>query len=378
MGDIILGMPGPWADDNTEKSDHYTSKIGGLPDWPTSNFVVRPKLLECGACGSNLCLVAQIYAPISSKALTIEERVIYILGCVKPKCGSSPVSWRALRVQRSTIAKEPGNLDHEVVPLATNSVFASKVDSLEDSWSFDCGEEKDDRNGDDLDLEELGRALSEAASLASHSKKQDCHEHYQATVKPSHNNQTTGVADSTKSVLPCFYIYTQEDKFSKEVASVCLSYTSLSIKACRSDLDDHAPGESWEEEGYEYDRALSADRTYLKFKKRMDANPEQCLSYNNLFAGSLRYSFGGKPLLATRETGDPITCELCGGSRHYEMQLMPPLLYFLQEASQGLQKESLENWNWMTLVSCSAFLDQQKSESDGWIVAEETVVLQFE
>ncbi|KAK1371646.1 putative 20S rRNA accumulation protein 4 [Heracleum sosnowskyi] len=380
MGEVILGMPGPWAEDFYEASDHYTTKFGGLPDWPIPNMVIPHNLRVCTSCGTSLLLVAQIYAPISTKTLTVEERQIFIFGCASAACEGNPESWIAIRVQRCSSSRTSESRGEENVLLPDASCQASNADWRDDFWSFDEG------NDDDEDLEELGRALSEAASVASHSKRESLAHQDEAMIDSSSTSQTIKITsrdaadgnvaaginygDPLVQVLPCFYVYILEEALQKDAASICLS--SLSIKDNQEYLDDSASQETWDEEAYEYDKALSASRTYLKFKKRIDAHPEQCF----------RYTYGGKPLLAAEEVGDPGRCELCGGSRHYEMQLMPALLYFLQQATRK-QNYTLENWNWLTLLiytcsdSCSNS-GKETSSNGEWIIAKEAVMLQGE
>ncbi|KAI7756886.1 hypothetical protein M8C21_027921 [Ambrosia artemisiifolia] len=356
MSDVILGMPGPWADDNYEPADHYTTKIGGVPDFPCTKCDIRQDLLKCESCGEDLCLVAQIYAPISRKMLTVEERIVYIFACVASACEA--LRWRVLRVQRVVSDKEPEPLGHD------SSASPSTTKLQDDPWSFDF----DDEDDDDINLDDLGRALTEATTLASASKTKKQNTCPDSTAKKSPISLRSRSADDKSAVFACFYVYTQDENYSKSVASVSASISSLNIKENQNDGNEHEPEEVWEGETYEYDRALSADRTYLKFKKRVDLHPEQCF----------RYSYGGKPLLASAEAGDPGRCSLCGEPRHYEMQLMPSLLYYLQEATNNC---SLENWNWMTVIvyTCSkACAPSSKLESDGWIVAEEAIVVQTE
>ncbi|XP_002529228.2 programmed cell death protein 2-like isoform X1 [Ricinus communis] len=367
MSRLVLGMPGAWADDNREPSDCYTSKIGGLPDWPFSQESLTPSnLLNCSVCGAKLCLVAQVYAPISSSSFKADDRLLLVFGCLLPECGSNAVSWRALRLQRLDDERKPSTSFEEAVAVTTTPVSVSKTNWLE------CLD--DDESDKDLDLDALGKALSEAGSLASHSKKPQKTDQYESLVNSPPMITRTRMVDMDSPVVPCFYIYTQKEPPSGNVTSICSNYSTLSIKDKQSDDGDQEQEEVWGEEAYEYDKALTADRTYLKFKKKLDANPEQCF----------RYLFGGRPLLAKPEVEDPGTCKLCGGPRHYEMQLMPPLIYFLQDVAADSQKHALENWNWMTLIvftcskSCSNPSNQAKNETGGWIVVEEAVVVQLE
>ncbi|XP_051114699.1 uncharacterized protein LOC127240203 isoform X2 [Andrographis paniculata] len=352
-------MPGKWAGSNFEAADIYTTKIGGLPDWPSMIVNERQDLLECNTCRNKLSLLAQVYAPLSSKSSEV-ERIVYVFCCLVPDCQS--LSWRALRIQKI--------LSNETVHCPTVSISNSEKDGC--SFGFIEGDAMEGEDEDDIDLEQLQMAFSQAANISPSGKMQnndgDSSKKHRLTGHPARS-----VNDKTP-VMPCFYIYSQAEKLSKQVTPKTFEGTLSSLQECKSNSEDNSDGETYEEENYEYDRALNADRTYLKFKKRMDANPEQCF----------RYSHGGKPLLASAEVGDPGICTLCGGARHYEMQLMPPVIYFLQEIADKGQMKSLEKFDWMTLLiytcskSCTGLSQEGKLDGEDWMIAEETVIAQCE
>ncbi|KAK9713326.1 hypothetical protein RND81_06G019800 [Saponaria officinalis] len=361
MGEVVLGLPGNWADDNFEISDHYTTKLGGLPDWPFPESSLGPELRQCKSCRSNLWLIAQVYAPVTTAALKIEERVVYVFGCTNANCGS----WRAIRVQKPDKFEEPNSGDSEVSHSTLSVATTSDSKWWDDLYSF-APESDDTEETEDMSMQDLARAFSEAANLASGSVKEGTGRHVETCQKPVSLVPKAREVDRSTLVLPCFYICYQEDKT-----------LSLPVDKARVNIDDDDADrqeELWKEESYEYDKALNADRTYLKFKKKLDACPQQCI----------RYSFGGKPLLAAGSVVDSRPCDHCGESRQYEMQLMPPLVHFLQEGAIGAQRELLDSWSWMTLMvftcskCCFQKSDQEISNRNGWTVVEETVIPQFE
>ncbi|KAJ4760360.1 Programmed cell death protein 2-like [Rhynchospora pubera] len=370
MGEVILGMPGQWAHDYREKADHYTSKIGGLPDWPDLDIPVSGKLLLCDLCGGKLCLVAQIYAPLSMAERSIDERVIYVLGCMKKDCGSNPQSWRVLRLQRckQDIESKDEPLKAEQPEEESTSVAEDKPTSQSSSVKV-CDDEDSDS---DIDLDDLAQALEQAATLASNSKKQDGTKHTRKIVEGPVAKKL--IDDLTTPVLPCFYIYSQRNSSEGRMDKAnFVGGSSISLKEIEKSSGNESEGESWEGEAYEYDKALGADRTYLKFKKQLDAYPEQCF----------RYSYGGNALFPVANVPKPGACKICGSARRFELQLMPPLLYFLQEASDDSSNFSINGWTWLTIIiftcpknCCSGTCDEKSSNSCRCIVEEEAIVIQ--
>lgn len=76
------------------------------------------------------------------------------------------------------------------------------------------------------------------------------------------------------AVLPCFYIYYDKEQY-RVKGAVGSSSNEFPLDKEMTDTGNYEE-EKWDGEKYEYDKAIGADRTFLKFKKRLDAYPEQC------------------------------------------------------------------------------------------------------
>lgn len=108
-----------------------------------------------------------------------------------------PSSWKAIRVQRCTSSRITESLGVEKVLLPEASCQPSNADWRDDFWSFDEG------NDDDEDLEDLGRALSEAASLASDTKRESLPHQYEAMIDSSSTDQTIKIASRDTTGTYC-------------------------------------------------------------------------------------------------------------------------------------------------------------------------------
>lgn len=89
------------------------------------------------------------------------------------------------------------------------------------------------------------------------------------------------------------------------------------------------PDGSGGKETYEKTKARHGDAAFSSFMKRISSCPQQIL----------RYCRGGPPLLLSEPPCSPAqmvpACGACGGSRTFELQLMPALVSLLQAADGG-------------------------------------------
>ncbi|KAG7399791.1 programmed cell death protein [Phytophthora boehmeriae] len=321
---------------SVDNSSPYVCKAGGTAAW-YSDPPLAAKDLVCGKCGTDLFLVAQVYAPVDS------DRTLYVFGCNSVACTESPGSWRVLRDQ-AVQAKE------STEPVEAVEKLVEKVDNVKLAWGSDSddsdwGDDEDDsgkqsQGADEVDLEALLQQRDDAMKIGTtmtkpvaNAKKTEFAKDSTVTTKKGQVNAfpalSIEVIDEPYEDYTAEHNFAHENKLLEEYMKHEEEEKSADIGDLRNVISNSKKkgaaaqsGSSGAPTGESYEKTPAAQRHLLRFQKRISRCPLQCL----------RYDYGGEPLwpVVIPPSLKVPACSGCGGERLFEMQLTPTINYFLK------------------------------------------------
>lgn len=385
MNAVQLGFAGDLV--QSAELDRFSSYFGGRPSFASSQAFFQCEKALCGVCGSRLALVAQVYCPLDYAAVgrDLPDRLLYLFGCLKPKCGKLPACWRALRCQ-VPVAERPQSCCTAVSQPTQCS--GTGANAWEDCWDG----LQDNVSGSAFDFSDLNAAF-DGAALHPHNCMQAASSTRAKNLtyimdEPSHSTDNAGPPGSSSLFVwdgpvcfPAFYIVFEAESDVKrqtdsimgranELMALYQTDSKVEDSKCESEVD-LGP------EQYEADSARGVPQSYLKFYKRLQVNPAQCL----------RYAHRALPLWPSKEKPAPPPCGQCGGARVFEFQLMPACIHLAMEAADMHSEKGqlvdaevracLSEWDWLTIAvfTCTKSCDNIPSEASNIV---EHVELAFE
>ncbi|KAG2787969.1 hypothetical protein PC129_g879 [Phytophthora cactorum] len=315
---------------SVDNSSPYVCKAGGTPAW-YSEPPSEASSLTCTKCGKGLFLIAQVYAPVET------DRTLYVFGCNSVACTENPGSWRVLRDQVEPVKKSPVEVEVEKVTTQVDQVkLAWGSDSDDSDWSDDEDNTKAPSPPADLvDLESLLQQRDDAmkttaktAKAASIQKKVETVKETASTGKRNafpalpimvidepYEDYTAEHDFAHENRLLEEYMKQEEEEKSTDIGDLRTVITSSKKKGVATQSGGAGSGES-------YEKTPAAQRHLLRFQKRINRCPLQCL----------RYDYGGEPLwpVVIPQNLKVPPCAGCGEERSFEMQLTPTINYFLK------------------------------------------------
>ena len=310
-----------------------------------------------------------------------------LFGCARAGCGQTRESWKAFRCHDAQCcASQDDVIHHPPDSHAGAHVRAentSNAPQLSSAAAVDWGIDDSSWPTADVsfspehspyeDYASLGNAL-DVLSLGQVTRV--------GTAKPSTSKKTgeelkRSLADiiefseqGLSPGLPEFYVELQVEgnkaaesntKDREHIRGLLDSYQTENalpqVASGKQHVQDHcgtdARNEAWHAEGYEKASTASADAVLLKFLRRLERCPQQCM----------RFCVGGSLLWPTLQLPEPGVCRVCGSTRTFHMQVMSPLIAMFVEAKSWLDIAEQEvtgagqsvnvappdSWEWQTI-----------------------------
>lgn len=338
-GDVFLAF----VDAPVKETDEILiedSFIGGEPKWLHPDSLPPAELLKCGACKSidNMKLLLQAFSPLDDEHIRAiqqrlginnmnyinpqDDRVLYVFLCTK--CQRKKNSVRCIRG-----VKKSKNVDSLSEKMASTSLekdfqinpfdLANNPDSTSNAFSGNNPFGSVSTSPFGTDSIHSGITQKEEDESAKVSSK---------AARKLHELQKDKKYDGSKC-FKGYLLYVEEETFKNKKPAHLQLPKNLKID---KEVLDLTGDEDLEKDPIKLDprtEKLSKfldDDVFQKFQEVVDYNPLQVL----------RYDLGGKPLLYAETKVDiPSTVPRPGynpsSQRIFEMQLMPKMIYDLEE-----------------------------------------------
>jgi pre-rRNA-processing protein TSR4 len=357
-------VPGAYV--GKQGTDAYTSKVGGVPDWLLDESMDTPPAIPaCDLCKEPLHLIVQLFAPLSSTT----ARTLYVFGCNFRDCcikhemaQDGCKSWRVYRAVMS-IKPEKNQFDDDDDDVYPESPPTPEplFDTGVDDWGDDGGFFGDDipasvpaSNAVSDNVDDLGAELD--AMLLDATVNQDKNESIPAS-KPDSNNRpkkkgpkkTKEELKQERGLLRPYYLMSdrepldeKESEHDEHIDALLRAYESRENETVKASKGG-STSEQWQETYEEY-----GDVVFERFTERIARCSEQCLRHDR--GGPVLWSSKSK-----RTSHSPV-CSACGGKTTFEFQLVPYLLYTIEDelGPTGM------DWGTVVVYTCASNCNPKK------------------
>ncbi|CAK1544026.1 unnamed protein product [Leptosia nina] len=368
QGKVYLGYEDEIVSDKNKTLLNFTvNKIGGLPDWPSTESIQFSS--KCPICSLHRLLVIQCYAPLEN---SIYFRTLYVFACINPNCWNQSESWSCIRCQ----VKDESAKTSAVVAMPSvesNLSWCTGSDNWDENDNGDSANGNvmnvdnaispnihrisDDDESNSYDLDAIEQALGNIQMYDAHNANlspiqgavgaigvpipaaelEGGDEPGLVTVEtptaPTNNieallHQTAELPGDLRSRLMCGplqfvpkYIFVEEE-LQKVPSNDDRVAELLNKYAKESEIDVNVKadiGGGGDDELYEEATPLHGDRLFHAFMTRLQNNPGQILRYTRDEPPIL-----GAPLPSV-DSGlcTPTICTRCGSRLICELQLVP-------------------------------------------------------
>ncbi|XP_068169588.1 programmed cell death protein 2-like isoform X2 [Antennarius striatus] len=316
----LIGVCDGEIDSRRYKTSFLTNKVGGQPDWSPLTTRQSPR---CGCCGSPLVHAVQIYCPLDASPF---HRNLHLFACPGADCGGGPECWKVFRSQCLETAVTTSR------PTPAQEAPLSATDWCDSADDWGTGEEEDGWSG-------MKKVETEVSESDISSQLQDL---------------SLGDSQEDIPMLRSFFIsVVDESDLTGEEDDLQHAQQLLKDYEKREGVAVRALEGGDGEEKYEKASARHGDGIFSKFMKKISLCPQQIL----------RYCHSGEPLFISKPPPNMAelvpACGICGGSRTFELQLMPALVSLLQMAGGGTELE----FGTVLVYSCtkSCWMDESRS-----------------